>query len=170
MQVVAKSILHDDAAAEDAVQSAFCRILTVKRSEIKKIENPQAWLITVLRREALMRVRTDRRRQSREQRRAIADRPAAVSDYAQQWDIRQINDLIAALPDYLREIVVLKHVTGFTFNQIAQITQQNRNTVASRYRDAIEKLRMSLIQQQPPTACDLTRAKPPCPNAQDLTP
>jgi RNA polymerase sigma-70 factor (ECF subfamily) len=169
MLVVARSMLRDHAAAEDAVQSTFCRIMLLKRSEIRAISHPKAWMLTVLRREALMKLRTEKRSKQRaevrEQRRS--DEPQHDDD---RPDIEAIDRIVASLPDHLREIVVLRHAGGLTFDQIAEITQQNRNTAASRYRDAIAKLRITLstthmspatIKVQSPQTAGLSKDKQP---------
>ena len=54
------------------------------------------------------------------------------------------SDALAAL-DALgeddREVLILKHAAGLSFDQIALALEQNRNTVASRYRRAADFLR-----------------------------
>jgi RNA polymerase sigma-70 factor (ECF subfamily) len=48
---------------------------------------------------------------------------------------------LASLPVEQREVVVLKVYEGLSFKEIAELTDISINTIASRYRYAIEKLR-----------------------------
>ena len=51
---------------------------------------------------------------------------------------------LRALPPEQREVVHLKAFEGMTFQEIAHMTGESINTAASRYRYAIEKLRVHL--------------------------
>lgn len=141
---VARSILRDHTASEDAVQSAFCKIMTLKRAEIRAVDNPRAWLIAVVRNECLMKLRSDKRALDRAQRRAETDPNRTDAPENDPLDFEAVQAAVHDLPDHLREIIVLKHAASLTFDQIAEVTQQNRNTAASRYRDALAKLRSAL--------------------------
>lgn len=49
--------------------------------------------------------------------------------------------VLDALDEDSRELLILKHAAGLTFDQIALALNQNRNTVAARYRRAADFLR-----------------------------
>jgi RNA polymerase sigma-70 factor (ECF subfamily) len=51
---------------------------------------------------------------------------------------------VAALPEAQREVVALRVDGGLSFEEIAAATGTSPNTAASRYRYALEKLRVSL--------------------------
>jgi RNA polymerase sigma-70 factor (ECF subfamily) len=55
-----------------------------------------------------------------------------------------LHHAIDALPDAQREILVLKIDGELTFSEIAAVVGVNANTVASRYRLALESLRTKL--------------------------
>ena len=130
--------MRDDALAEDAVQTAFCRIMSARRKDIR------AGLATVVRNECRMKLRTDRRATARVQAHAESAPPSPDHPPDDPFDLDAIRLAVDRLPDHLREIVLLKHTSGLTFDQIAEVTQQNRNTAASRYRDALQKLKAEL--------------------------
>ena len=46
-----------------------------------------------------------------------------------------------------REVVVLKAIDGLTFREIARITKTSINTIASRYRRGLEKLK-HIVQEE----------------------
>ena len=51
---------------------------------------------------------------------------------------------LTALPEMQREIVVLHVFNGFSFREIGNITRVSTFTAASRYRLAIDRLRLLL--------------------------
>lgn len=144
-----------DAAAMDCVQSALCSLLSMRAHAIAKIEDPMAFLATAVRNAALQTRRVSRRERSHAERlrekydplhaEAIggAERRNAEAD-EQNWLRQQID----TLEETDREIVLLRHVAGMTNEQIAMALQLNRNTVASRYRRALDGLRVRLGEQE----------------------
>jgi RNA polymerase sigma-70 factor (ECF subfamily) len=148
--VLARSILRDDGAAEDALQTAFCKLMTRPKSEVRAVQHPHAWMATIIRNECLMKLRTDKRAAQRAA--ARAEQAASPGTPTPAEDLHAIQNAVNALPDHLREIVVLRHASGLTFDQIAQVTDQNRNTAASRYRDALQKLKAALAKPEPAPA------------------
>ena len=76
----------------------------------------------------------------------VADGGAAVGSAgarAASWRVR-LQQAIAALPDEQREIFFLREVADLQFNEIAEIVGCPENTVKSRMRYALEKLREAL--------------------------
>jgi RNA polymerase sigma-70 factor (ECF subfamily) len=55
---------------------------------------------------------------------------------------------IGRLPPEQREVLHLHGFAGLTFREIADLTGDPANTVASRYRYALEKLRAQLVSQR----------------------
>jgi RNA polymerase sigma-70 factor (ECF subfamily) len=56
----------------------------------------------------------------------------------------QIRRILRSLPQSQYEVVILKHWEDLTFAEIAEALELPQNTVASRYRYAMEKLQRSL--------------------------
>ena len=56
----------------------------------------------------------------------------------------QLETVLARLPQPQREVVVLKIYREKTFQEIARLLDVSQNTVASRYRYGMEKLRIWL--------------------------
>lgn len=138
----ALAILRDQAAAEDAVQSVMCRLLRLPRSRISQIADAPAFLAAATRREALNHLRSARREHARRRSRPPVQPHNSVSGAP---DLRAALD---TLPRRLREVVVLKHISGLTLDQIALALATNRNTVAGRYRSALAVLK-DLLNPQP---------------------
>lgn len=136
----ARAILRQPGAAEDAVQGVLCRMLELPRSRLAAVGDVPAFLAAATRREAINQLRASRRESARR----AAARPARDPGPALAPASRDLWAALDALPRRLREVVVLKHVGGLTFDQIALALEANRSTVAGRYRAALAALRSLL--------------------------
>jgi RNA polymerase sigma-70 factor (ECF subfamily) len=131
----ARAILPGPGAAEDVVQAVMCRLLALPRARLAVVEDVPAFLAATTRREALNHLRADRRERARR-----------IAAPARGWGpgsapVPDLHGALAALPRRWREVVVLKHLCGLTFGQMALALCANRNTVAGRYRAALARLR-----------------------------
>lgn len=152
----ARTFRRGQLGADELVQAAFCRVLEVDAATLKRVEHAGAWLAAVLRREALMAMRGARRERARRDVAVARDAPSssvalrdsrgAASDpvVVSSAHRDEIRCAVESLPRRAREVVLLKHVCGLTFEQMALALGANRDTLASRYRAAMEKLRESL--------------------------
>ncbi len=127
--------------AEDVVQSVFMSILKQPRSAIVKVEDPAAWLLILTRRCALDHIRASRRDLARRRTVASALRESVSLAFG---ETESLSRAVGDLPRRLREVVVLRHIAGLTFDQVAAALGANRNTAAARYREAIRRLRIVL--------------------------
>src|SRR5205823_1000011 len=114
----------------DAVQSVFCNLLRLDRGAIARIKDVRAYLAKAVRHAVLNAMRDAGRTAVRERLHG-----AAAPDVQSHSELRTMLD---GLPDDLREVVLLKHFAGLTFDQMAISLDENRSTLASRYRKAIE--------------------------------
>jgi len=132
-------------AADDAAQAVFCRMLTADAHEA--IRDVRAWLISAVRRESLNVLRSARRRQ-----RLHGAVQGRVGSLPVPNDTDDVEAAVAALPRRQREVIVLRHVAGLTFDAISVATGLPRSTVVSRYNSAIRILRGLLERGNAPTA------------------
>ena len=63
--------------------------------------------------------------------------------------MRKVNDALEQIPYEQREVVLLHVHGGMKFKAISQLQNVSINTVLSRYRYALEKLRILLKEQMP---------------------
>lgn len=145
----AKAVLRDAGLAEDAVQAAFCRLFRVSVREVDRVDSPRAWLARIVRREALTIIRGNKRLAQRLRRWADGRDPAFGEPREVVGELQEIGRIVQTLPRRLSEVIVLKHVCALTFDEIAAALNINRNTAASRYRAAVERLRGGLDADQP---------------------
>jgi len=68
--------------------------------------------------------------------------PDELTDLAKRGDV--LSYALATLPENQREVVLLRHIAGFSLNEIAHIVGENMETVKSRLRYAFTKLRKQL--------------------------
>jgi len=164
---VALNITGCQSLAEDAIQTAFAKIVRTmgnfgdtqspnggsQGSSTCQPERPQnlkAYMFQSVRNAAIdIQRSTIRNSESRvsffENEPLGNDSPAEQADLNEQR--RKIKSVIDGLVESDRELVLLKIYSGFTFERIAQITQTSANTIATRYRRLLEKMKSVLKEK-----------------------
>ena len=160
---VARAVVGDAEDARDLVQEAF--IAAYKALDTFTMGRPfYPWLRGILLNRCKVYLRTRRRAAARS--RAAADRPghwvkgATVTPAPER---RRTSDLVrramAELDDGDREILVLKHIEGYSYEELADVLGIGTGTVASRLyrararmRKALEELDPSLIEPDEETS------------------
>jgi RNA polymerase sigma-70 factor, ECF subfamily len=136
----AVTLLADAAAAEDAIQQVFAALLRNNGP----IDNEAHYLRRAVRNECYSMLR-GRARRSEEPARPMLEAvaPGAV-DHAERL---ALEGAIRQLPPEQREVVHLHVFEGWTFQEMADTSGESINTIASRYRYALERLRDTLASQ-----------------------
>ncbi len=138
----ARTLLGRSDLAEDAVQETFVGLIRA-RIGLSDLENVRAYLFTALRHAAAkLRVRSARERSV-----SPADMAEIAGPGPQPVDIDRavrLESALRELPADQREVIALKIDGGLTFAEVAACLSISPNTVASRYRYALEKLRDTL--------------------------
>jgi len=141
----ARQWTRSQADAEDIVQEAFVRFW---RHQRHLSGDPQALLITSIRRAALDHARRDTRRAAREEKAesGLEDRADVFEPVPGENAERrlELEGALQRLPVGQREVLVLKIWNELTFEQIAETLEIPLNTAASRYRYALAALRKEL--------------------------
>jgi len=135
------------ADADDALQETFLRLART-REKLAKVDNLEAYVITIARNEAA-RLAAGKASRQRTQGSLTAEKLFRYD--AGNADARENAETVAAAlerlePD-LREVVELKTFSGLTFQQISQATGLPRGTAATRYRSALAKMRAWFARQ-----------------------
>lgn len=130
---------------EDCVQCAFVKLIQLRSFP----KDAVAWLYRVVRNEALMQCRGERRRRSREQ---------AFAELRGSWFNAEVSghlsgatatEALAQLSQSQREIVVARIWGGLTFREIAQLLAISQSSVHREYQQAIVFLQTELNEPCP---------------------
>lgn len=125
------------AGAEDVVQEVFVH-LALERREPRDVK---AYLFRAVRNAAISALRSERRRESRQQR-AMEARPAWFEPKGDDLvDAAAAQEALGELPAAQREIIVLRIWAGMTLADVAQISGLPLSTVHDHYRKALEAIR-----------------------------
>ncbi len=134
--------------ADDVLQETFLRLTRI-RGTLAKVDDLEAYVITIARNEAMRRAAGNARRREKQ---APLDSQDLFCCRSSDAEAREAAETVAAalsnLSADLREIVELKTYAGLTFQQIAQVTGLPQGTVATRYRLALAKMQ-SWFKRQP---------------------
>ena len=139
----ARQWTQNHADAEDIVQTAITRLcqgLPAKR-EVKLGQ-----IYRAIRNRALDMHKSRQRRLAREGAAAGQLYPSRMfeKDGTDDGISDSVQAALMKLPEDQREVIVMKIWGDLTFREIAEVLATSLNTVASRYRYAIEKLKSSL--------------------------
>ncbi len=150
--------VRDTVAAEDVTQDTFLRVVRSADHYVREAKFT-TWLFTIAR-----NLCVDASRRAKHRNMASLDAPIdsesgtakiefvasegpAVDRQAIGGELKQRMQLaIAELPEEQREIFLLREVGDLQFNEIAEIIGVPENTVKSRMRYALEKLREALAE------------------------
>jgi len=130
------SFVGDSAAAEDVVHQVFLRLLSL---EIRMPAVPVAYVYRAVRNAALNVRRNGLRTVQLDPRSSVFEHRGADVEAAMA-----LQKALGELPEEQREVVVMRVWSGLTLEEVAAATDVPLNTVASRYRYALEKLQEKL--------------------------
>ena len=152
---VARSVLRDESAAEDAVQEAYIRAFT-HLDRYQPTGSFGAWLTRIALNEALMlrrRTRTDTVSledidESVLVARGVSLEPAVPTDGIDSAHARRLlEQAIDALPETFRTVFVLRVVEQLSINETAACLDLNSATVKTRLHRAQRRLRTDLSRR-----------------------
>ncbi|MHC4645271.1 MAG: RNA polymerase sigma factor [Planctomycetota bacterium] len=143
---IASGLLNDTTAAEDIVHDTF--VLLAQSAEKLNLEgNLKSYLATCV----ANRVRNLNKAAQRQQTAGLneAERALSGAKRPEQWivsneQLKRVNEALAQLPYDQREAVILHVQGGMKFRAIAKSQGVSINTVQSRYRYGLDKLRSLL--------------------------
>ncbi|MBU4199195.1 MAG: sigma-70 family RNA polymerase sigma factor [Verrucomicrobia bacterium] len=134
----ALSLTGRSAAAEDAVHTVICKLL--QRLVLPRSLKPYAY--RCVRNAVVDDWRKDESRQeSILDLEHLAAHDAAINHYS------DIENMLSLVGHEEREVIILKAIDGLTFQEIANVCRTSINTVASRYRRGLEKLK-GMLQEE----------------------
>ncbi len=164
--------VHRKARAEELMQEVFLRVIRAK-DRYQQTAKFTTWLFTIARNLCVDEARRQRfrRHASLEQKRgsdgggpSILDVTADLSPGVDQLSRgpelqRRMHLAIEALPDEQREVFLMRQFGGLSFKDIGEAVGAPENTVKSRMRYALEKMRTELADLDPRVASEDAPAK-----------
>ncbi len=148
----AVTLTRDQTEAEDLVQETYLRAVRAF-GQLVPNSNLKSWLFVIMRNAWLNQVRHVRSGprfiELDNEQEDLARWPDQLARdpyvvYLRKLERQEIKEAIESLPDIYREIVVLRDIEGFSYQQIATLLGCPAGTVMSRLGRAREKLRRIL--------------------------
>jgi RNA polymerase sigma factor (sigma-70 family) len=142
----ASAISGDRGRAQDALHQVFLN--AIENKSLSRAKNKKAYLFACVRNAVLNDAKL------RDRSISLDIEPAWFSpperDYTGEQNLRRA---LGELPEDQREVIVM-HVWGeLTFSEIGELLGVSSNTVASRYRYALAKLRDSMFAKEKENSC-----------------
>jgi RNA polymerase sigma-70 factor, ECF subfamily len=138
LYVYAFSICRDPDLAEDSIQTAFFGLL--RRRSLPRDLRP--FVFRSIRNAIIDVRRADRIRNNNND-----SAPEVTLGENGPVRDRTLNQCLELLNDHQRETIVLKAFVGLTFAEIGRVLNESANTIASRYRRGLERMREVLEDQ-----------------------
>ncbi len=133
-----RSLLRDDAAAEEVVAVAFERAIRRARRYDPRRGTPRAWLYGIARNAALDELRRGRRRAALPQEPEAPGEEDLAEDAARRATVRAA---LATLEPRDREVVALRFHGGLSQAELAQVLGVSETAAATRLHRAVTRLR-----------------------------
>jgi len=147
----ATTITRNQHDAEDAVQAALVQVARSTR-KFCRAEQPWPYLLRMVRNEALLIARRKKRWTLAGSLSDLLTR-RLVDELEMEETYRAVWSALRSLPTAQTEVVVLRIWEEMTFAQIAEVLELSPDTVASRYRYAMQKLTHKLDPADGKVSC-----------------
>ena len=137
---IAFSILKNKSDAEDITQIVFEKIYSMDKEDLPT-KNETSWIYSVTKNETLNYFKSNRNNINLDDIYEIEDNNQEISKIIDQ---ENYNRLISKLNDNEKEIISLKIISNFSFEEIGKILNMPTGTVKWRYYKAINTLKLLL--------------------------
>jgi len=124
-------LLGSSEEAKDVVQEVFIKVWN-GREQMDEIQNMEAWCMRITKNLSLDRLRSRQRRATDPieesfdiQNESLS--PLETTEIAESMN--QINKFIAALPEKQRQVIHLRDIEGYSYNEICDILEIDMNQV-----------------------------------------
>ena len=130
-------VLGEPSAAEEALDEAVYRGLRGCR-KLKSPEFFDTWLTRILLNACYDELKRRKRVTAAEE----------LPETAEEFDALPLKEAVRGLPRELRDVVVLRYLSGYTLRETAEILEIPRGTAATRQRRALQLLRLELGEEE----------------------
>lgn len=145
---LASRLASDGHEADEIVQETWLASL---RSPPLQVGRAESWLGQVLRNALRQRRRGEGRRRARERATARSEELASTDDVVARAEVhREVVDAVLRLDEPARTLVLLRYFDGLSARAIAELRAEPVETVRTRLKRAMQRLRASLAHLEPP--------------------
>jgi RNA polymerase sigma-70 factor (ECF subfamily) len=147
VHALSRRILRSDPPAEEITQEVFLDLWQHPEKFDAQRGTLRSFLLARTHGKSIDFVRSETARRRREDR---TTRETAVAGYDvehQVWDMavaEQVKEALGALPDELRQPILLAYFGGHTYQEVAKMLEAPEGTVKSRIRVGLGRLRVNL--------------------------
>lgn len=124
-------LLGSSEEAKDVVQEVFIKVWN-GRDQMESIDNMEAWCMRITRNLSLDKIRARQRKATDpiEQSFDIQNDTRTPYEAAENNEnMQRINQLIASLPEKQRQVMHLRDIEGYSYNEICEILELDMNQV-----------------------------------------
>ncbi len=140
----ARYYFKNEQQAEDIVQEVFLKLWN-KREEFDKINNIEAWCMTVTKHLVLDNLKTNRHYQIYLNKNDVDDRtPEIIIERKETTE--EVRNMIESLPAKQKEVIILRELEGYTYQEIGDIIGIDQNLVKVTLFRARENLRKKILK------------------------
>ena len=139
--------LRDEDEAKDIVQEAMIRVWN-KKDEMHTYLNMEAWCMTIVRNLSLDRIKSKQfNSESLDQTYDLSDGTVSPEKHTEiDNTMENIHQFIASLPDKQRQIIQLRDIEGFSYQEIGKILNLDANNVKVNLFRARKSVRENLLK------------------------
>jgi RNA polymerase sigma-70 factor (ECF subfamily) len=145
---LARRVVRDPAQAEEVAQEAYLEIWRQSARFDAARGSALAWMLTIVHRRAVDRVRSAESAQERDQRyAAVGDGPeydVVDEEVTTRMESARVRRALDSLTEVQREAVALAYYGGYTHREVADLLDVPLGTVKTRMRDGLIRLRDAL--------------------------
>lgn len=123
--------LGNEEEAKDIVQEVFIRVWN-GRAQMEQVQNWEAWCMRITRNLSLDRVRLIQRKQIRPIEESFELSYDGLTPYQSteiEESMQKISQMIQALPEKQRQVIHLRDVEGYSYQEICEILELDMNQV-----------------------------------------
>jgi RNA polymerase sigma factor (sigma-70 family) len=140
--------LGSEEEAKDVVQEVFIRVWN-GREQMQEVQNWEAWCMRITKNLSLDRIRSLSRKQTQPIEETFDVRHDALTPHEStemRESINRINQLIEALPEKQRQVIHLRDIEGYSYNEICEILELDMNQVKVNLFRARNAVREKLVK------------------------
>lgn len=141
-------LLGSSEEAKDVVQEVMIKVWN-GREQMAEIQNMEAWCMRITKNLSLDRLRMKQRRATGPLEDGMEIQHEALSPHERteiHENMDRINNMIMALPEKQRQVIHLRDVEGYSYNEICEILELDMNQVKVNLFRARNSVREKLIK------------------------